>query len=218
MTTETRRTEITRRDYMAGLITHTAYYGAIVEVIGETALRALLPGTRTPDDWRALVAANEHLNNVPLASWDKQHDTVVRLIQPVKPKLKAITGPGGWSLSDSVCTLKETARRYAEGGEASDAPITLSQFIQGAADIGRPFKFTASRISSRPDGITDWGVGARHWRITITRDGRQMRVYFSQGSAHTAPPTLDDVLDCLASDAAGIENARGFDDWCSEYG
>ena len=31
-------------------------------------------------------------------------------------------------------------------------------------------------------------------------------------------PTLAEVLDCTISDAAGIENASGFSDWCSEYG
>lgn len=32
-------------------------------------------------------------------------------------------------------------------------------------------------------------------------------------------PSISDVLDCLAMDAVGIENARGsFDDWCAEYG
>lgn len=103
--------------------------------------------------------------------------------------------------------------------QAATDQITISQFIQDAADIGRPFKFRATRIDARPDRLSDeWSASARHWRITITRDGRQMRVYFSQGSAHTDAPTLEDVLDCLASDAAGINNAAGFDDWCSEYG
>ena len=32
------------------------------------------------------------------------------------------------------------------------------------------------------------------------------------------PPTIADLLDCLASDASGYDNARAFDDWCSEYG
>jgi hypothetical protein len=42
---------------------------------------------------------------------------------------------------------------------------------------------------------------------------------FSKGSGHNGEaPTVAEVLDCLASDAAGIENARDFEDWCSEYG
>jgi len=31
-------------------------------------------------------------------------------------------------------------------------------------------------------------------------------------------PTAADVLNCLASDAAGVENARSFEDWCADYG
>ncbi|HUT63574.1 MAG TPA: hypothetical protein VMZ04_06425, partial [Anaerolineae bacterium] len=33
-----------------------------------------------------------------------------------------------------------------------------------------------------------------------------------------AQPTVSDVLNCLASDASGIENARDFNEWASEYG
>ena len=38
------------------------------------------------------------------------------------------------------------------------------------------------------------------------------------GSAHKSPPTLADVLDCMAGESAGVENARDFADWCGEYG
>ena len=43
-------------------------------------------------------------------------------------------------------------------------------------------------------------------------------VYFSQGGAHKKPPTLAEVLDCLASDASGVDNTQSFEDWASEYG
>ena len=43
-------------------------------------------------------------------------------------------------------------------------------------------------------------------------------VYFSQGGAHKKPPTLAEVLDCLASDASGVDNAQSFEAWASEYG
>jgi hypothetical protein len=47
----------------------------------------------------------------------------------------------------------------------------------------------------------------------------RMTVHFSKGfGLKGAEPTAAEVLDCLASDAAGIENARSFEDWCSEYG
>lgn len=89
------------------------YYGALVEYIGEDALRRYLPGDRTPAEWRALVADDFHLNNVPLRQWDDRHGLVRSLLRG-GPEHVAITGSNGWSLSDSVCVLKETARRYAE--------------------------------------------------------------------------------------------------------
>lgn len=45
-----------------------------------------------------------------------------------------------------------------------------------------------------------------------------MVVYFSMGSAHHGEPALADVLNSLALDASGYENAQGFEDWANEYG
>lgn len=95
----------------------------------------------------------------------------------------------------------------------TDTTTNIEQFIERAR-----LSMTCTRIDARPDRSDDWDASARHFRITITGIGGSMRVHFSQGSAHTEDPTLADVLDCIASDSAGIENARGFDDWCSEYG
>jgi hypothetical protein len=41
--------------------------------------------------------------------------------------------------------------------------------------------------------------------------------YLSSRMTPTAPEVAD-VLDCLASDASGVENSRDFEEWCSEYG
>jgi hypothetical protein len=91
------------------------------------------------------------------------------------------------------------------------------------ADVIAAHKITMSctRVDSNPnmDGDMD------HWRCLISRPeegGRKrhtMTVTFSQGYGHHgAEPELASVLDCLASDAAGVENAQGFEDWCSDYG
>ena len=62
----------------------------------------------------------------------------------------------------------------------------------------------------------------RNFECCITQVGRgnstEMVVYFSQGSAHIKPPTLAEVLDCLASDASSVDNAKDFEDWASEIG
>ena len=59
-----------------------------------------------------------------------------------------------------------------------------------------------------------------HWKSTLYRyengSRKQMTVTFSMGFAHTSEPKADQVLECLASDAASIENADTFEDWAGE--
>ena len=57
-----------------------------------------------------------------------------------------------------------------------------------------------------------------HYTVTISMGDKRMSVAYSMGMALTGKPKIDDVLDCLANDAAGVENARNFEDWASEYG
>lgn len=66
--------------------------------------------------------------------------------------------------------------------------------------------------------MTDASPGMQHYSCVIRRGKRRLTVPFSVGSGWTREPSAADVLDCLASDAAGVENARGFLDWCGEYG
>lgn len=105
--------ESKRKQYMDRKLTHSEYYGLLVEHIGESSLRAMLPGQRTPEQWRKLIEKDPHLNNVPLRQWDALDYYVRGHLLRDGDELVAITGSGGWSLSDSVCVLKETARRYA---------------------------------------------------------------------------------------------------------
>lgn len=72
-------------------------------------------------------------------------------------------------------------------------------------------------VDSNPQ-MSDMMPGSRHFRVTLRRSGKQMTVPFSQGPAIEQEPTAEDVLSCLAMDAAGYENARSFEDWASEYG
>jgi len=72
----------------------------------------------------------------------------------------------------------------------------------------------------------DWDRGASHWRVTLSRpyvvDGNngcaRMVTEFHQGSTHTEPPTVEDVMSCLLLDASGVDQARDFEDWASDYG
>lgn len=101
--------------------------------------------------------------------------------------------------------------------EPEDA--TMEQFISQQG-----LSMTTEPIDRNPHMEDDaWAATASHYRCKITKKqpGQRSRSYslpFSQGSAHTQAPKLAEVLDCLASDASGFENARSFDEWCSEYG
>jgi hypothetical protein len=58
-----------------------------------------------------------------------------------------------------------------------------------------------------------------HWKVILKSKGKQLTTYFSKGYGHNGKePIVEEVLDCLASDASGFDNARSFEDWASEYG
>lgn len=90
--------------------------------------------------------------------------------------------------------------------------MKLSTFIEK-----EKIRFDASLTDSNPH-MSDMMQGSTHWLCRIRRGRRSMKVYFSQGPAIRQEPTAEDVLDCLASDASGFDNASSFEDWCAEYG
>jgi hypothetical protein len=77
-------------------------------------------------------------------------------------------------------------------------------------------KFSANWISERPDGLMEGPHNNYKCRITAGRRG--FTLYFSQGYGIQGDPTIERVLDSLASDAADYENAQSFEDWASNYG
>lgn len=106
---------------------------------------------------------------------------------------------------------------------------TMEQFVRD-----NKLSMEVKRITRRPDGLMEGSDGQRHFKCRLTRrvevvvptkwshdilmEEKGFNLYFSQGSAHTEPPTIEDVLDCLAMDATGYEEAPTFEDWASEYG
>ncbi len=71
-------------------------------------------------------------------------------------------------------------------------------------------------VKTNPN-IADMPKGSRHFLCTLIAENR-MKIHYSQGPAHKINPTIEDVLDCLASDACGFDNARSFEDWASDLG
>ena len=90
--------------------------------------------------------------------------------------------------------------------------FTIAQFIKA-----NRISMTAERTDSNPNMADP--VNMDHWKCVVRMAGKRMTVTFSQGYGHKgAEPELSNVLDCLASDAAEIDNNPSFDDWASEYG
>jgi hypothetical protein len=90
--------------------------------------------------------------------------------------------------------------------------MTLRKFIES-----NRVRFAAEMTDANPH-MDSMPAGSVHWRCTLKVGRRSMVVYFSQGPAVCREPTAEDVLDCLASDASGYENAGSFEEWCGEYG
>jgi hypothetical protein len=92
--------------------------------------------------------------------------------------------------------------------------MTLADFI-----AKHQIRMTSVHTDRNPHmADDDWSRTATHWKCIIGRGKARMTVPFSQGSAHTEAPTLATVLDCLASDASSVENARDFREWAEEMG
>lgn len=90
--------------------------------------------------------------------------------------------------------------------------LTLTQFVNRYH-----VTMTAEWADANPH-MNDPVPGSSHWKCRLRVGRRSLTVYFSMGPALNGEPTVQDVLDCLASDAVGYENARSFEDWASEYG
>ena len=93
-----------RKRYMDGELTHSQYYGEIADVLGRKKLESIVPCVSV-SLLRDSLAADEHLNNIPLQLWDR--------LDPMVRSMSARAGFPSWSLSDTVCVMKEVARSMA---------------------------------------------------------------------------------------------------------
>jgi hypothetical protein len=102
----------------------------------------------------------------------------------------------------------------------ADDRLSLSCFLR---------RYGISSVAERTDDNPSMDDESRsrmdHWRVTLRkapRGGkgrRTMTVLYSMGYGHGGRhPSTEDVLECLALDAQGVENARSFEEWASEYG
>lgn len=80
---------------------------------------------------------------------------------------------------------------------------TIDEFIKQVG-IG----MTVRSANHNPN-MADMPRGSHHYLCTLYRgikgvDYRELPIPFSQGSAHTTIPSVEDVLDCLASDSSCV--------------
>ena len=64
--------------------------------------------------------------------------------------------------------------------------------------------------------MEDGGRDMDHYAVTLKHGRKRMSVTFSMGRGLRREPNADDVLDCLASDAA--TSTQSFEYWCGDLG
>ena len=85
------------------------------------------------------------------------------------------------------------------------------------ADFTKEFRLASVAGAKLPrDKQDEWQQKATGYRCKLVRNGKAYSFDYWMGSAHTEPPTVEDVLDNLASDASAGEQT--FYDFCSEFG
>lgn len=97
--------------------------------------------------------------------------------------------------------------------QETERGVTLAEFIARETIVMRAV----------PDGRrrSDDGWEFDAWICCLSRQqkGRRMTVPFKMGLGHKgAPPALADVLDCLAMDAASLEDYPQYEDWAPSLG
>ena len=95
----------TRKQYMNKECTHSEYYSQLAPIFTAT-----IRSQKTQEEWKALLAEDKNLNNVPLEFWDCLSKGAKGIIAR---KNFVINGRKTWSLSDGVCAAKEAARQIA---------------------------------------------------------------------------------------------------------
>ena len=100
-------------------------------------------------------------------------------------------------------------------------PVRLSRKGDGRTflqlESGHVIHMDPPEMGHKPAPWDAEGRAADHYRCTIRFVGRQMTLDFWCGVLY-GEPRVADVLDCLLSDASGVENNPYFEDWRKEYG
>lgn len=114
--------------------------------------------------------------------------------------LKDWKGASHWA-----CTLKRDG--FAPLSVNYSMGAAHRRWRSAAVKYAIPGSIAPHDIRARFSPISQWGeketIDLRDYRASCTEP---------------IPPTASDILDCLASDACGYDDARTFEDWASNYG
>jgi hypothetical protein len=90
--------------------------------------------------------------------------------------------------------------------------VTIAQFVKD-----HRITMTAERTDRNPN--MEDSAAMDHWKCVLRCSGHSMTVPFSMGYGHNGKePKAEMVLDAIASDSASVDNCRGFEDWCNDFG
>ena len=93
------------------------------------------------------------------------------------------------------------------------APYTMAEFCRVWG-----ITVSACRVDSNPH-MDDPIVGFLHYCCTLRGlEDRTLTTFFTMGPAHTAKPTVDDVLGCIVDDASSVKYSESFEDWAANLG
>lgn len=193
---------------------HYAEYEALAQELGIDTLRRMIP-----KDWRetiklALATGDDALNTISLKKWDRIAGIVNHGYGDNFHLIHDFPWNGiaslGLSAAERVCLLKHVAQYHLEPTEEELEKRTLEHFIHKEG-----IRMTSERVAQNPH--MEDGFQGNHYKCTLRRKNKRMTIYFSKGPWHEGKePKVDEVLDCLASDA--IDRSQTFESWASDLG
>jgi hypothetical protein len=202
------------REEITKLFPGNARVQRLVEIWERYHLNGMKSGTRTQNN----LLKDARVKAVYPKS---QYDLDCEVLE--KANLLHVAGPGNpnykyggaWLVEPLPAEVEAEVVALCGALTAKTAAATSGQ--EDPKDFAEEHGITADveRAASNP-AMDDDHVDMRHWRVTLRRGKARLVVPFSQGSAHTKPPTAIEVLGCLASDAQ--ETDETFEDWCGYYG
>lgn len=97
---------------------------------------------------------------------------------------------------------------------ACEHRLTMSEFVKRYN-----VRIVKSDWTDRNPHMEGSDRNMNNYKVQLACAKRRMTLYYSMGFAHEGEPKVADVINCLASDASGVENSDAdFEKWCGEYG